>query len=344
MTNTNTTIVLKSRPQGWVSDDNFQIVESAVKEPEKGEVLVRNLYMSVDPYMRARMNEMKSYIPNFQIGAPLQAGVVGVVEASQHPDYKEGELVTGMLNWENYTITNGTDFRGMPLTKVKGGNFPLSYYLGILGMPGMTAYTGLVGIGKAQKGENVFVTAASGAVGSVVGQIAKNIGCRVVGSAGGEEKCAFITDELGFDAAIDYKATENAHKAVQNAFPDMIDVHFENVGGPMFEAAIMNMNLMGRIALCGMIADYNRKLEDMAAGPRGLFTLIGRNVMMQGFIVSNYPEHCAKWIEVAVPWLAEGKLKYRETVSEGIKNAPSAFIGMLKGQNFGKQIVKLGDL
>lgn len=344
MSRSNTRILLNSRPQGWVTDENFKRETTAVVDPAEGQVLVRNLFMSVDPYMRARMNEMKSYIPNFQIGEVLQAGVVGVVDASRHPDYKEGDIVTGMLNWENYTMTEGKDLRGSPLTKIKKSNVPLSYYLGILGMPGMTAYTGLIGIGKAKAGENVFVTAASGAVGSVVGQIAKNIGCHVVGSAGGDEKCAYIVDELGFDQAIDYKATDNAFKAVQKAFPNMIDVHFENTGGPMFEAALMNMNFMGRIALCGLISDYNRKLEDMPAGPRGLFTLIGRNVLMQGFIVSNYPDHCAKWIEVAVPWLMEGKLKYRETVSEGIENAPSAFMGMLKGQNFGKQIVKIADL
>lgn len=340
----NKRILLASRPDGWVSDENFTTDIVTVPDLADGEILVQNIYMSVDPYMRARMNDAKSYIPPFQIGGVLQGGMVAKVIASRDTDFAEGDYISGMCNWEQYTVlSNGRDVTGSILRKIDPNIAPLSYHLGILGMPGMTAWVGTKAIGEAKEGENLFVTAASGAVGSVVGQIGKNLGLRVVGSAGGPEKCAFIKDELGFDEAIDYKSVTNAHRAVREAFPDMIDVHFENVGGPMFEAAIMNMNFMGRIALCGMIADYNRKVSEMEPGPKGLFTLIGRNIKMQGFIVSNYPEACMEWIGVAAKWLADGKLKYRESMAEGLENAPSAFIGMLKGQNFGKQVVKISD-
>mgnify|MGYP000515974389 FL=1 len=339
----NKRVLLASRPDGWVSDENFTYDTVDVPDLAEGQVLLQNVYMSVDPYMRARMNDAKSYIPPFQIGAPLQAGMVAKVLASRNANYSEGDYVVGMLNWEQYSITDGNGVDGTALRKIDPNLAPLSYHLGILGMPGMTAWVGTKVIGEAKEGENLFVTAASGAVGSVVGQIGKNLGCRVVGSAGGPEKVAFLKEELGFDEAIDYKNVASPHKAVRQAFPDMIDVLFENVGGPMFEAAIMNMNFMGRIALCGMIADYNTKPSEMEPGPRGLFTLIGRNIKMQGFIVFNYQEGCAEWVQVASGWLKEGKLKYKETVAEGIENAPDAFIGMLKGKNFGKQVVKISD-
>jgi hypothetical protein len=339
----NTRILLKARPKAQVTDDCFTSDTQSIPEVGDGQVLVRNIYMSVDPYMRGRMNDVKSYVPPFQIGEPLQAGVVGQVEASNNPDYAKGDYVTGMLNWENYTLTNGNDVSGSPLRKLDKNQAPLSYHLGILGMPGMTAWVGTKVLGQCKEGDNVFVTAASGAVGSTVGQIAKLLGGRVVGSAGGPEKCAFLTDELGFDGAIDYKNTENPIKDVAMAFPDGINVHFENTGGPMFEAAILNMAPFGRISLCGMINDYDKAFKDMAPGPRGMAVMVGRSVRMQGFIVFNYPEECKEWIMTASKWLAEGKLKYKETVVEGIENAPSAFMGLLSGKNFGKMIVKIGE-
>ncbi len=334
----NQRVILASRPEGWVTTDNFDLESAPVAEPEAGELLVRNVYLSVDPYMRGRMNDVKSYIPPFALGKPLQGGVVGQVVASRNDAFAEGEWVSGMLGWENFSISDGEG-----LQKVQTGLAPLSYHLGILGMPGMTAYVGLIGVGEVQKGENVFVTAASGAVGSVVGQIAKNMDCHVAGSAGSDEKVAFLTEELGFDAALNYKSADDPVAAVHEACPKGIDVHFENVGGPMFEAAIFNMRERGRIALCGMISDYNTEISSLPPGPRGLFVLIGRSVRMQGFIVFNYPKLCAEWVELGARWLAEGKIKYRESVAEGLENAPAAFIGMLEGKNFGKQIVRLAD-
>ena len=343
MTISNKRILLNSYPNGWVTEENFTNDSQPIPDiPDKG-VLIRNLYMSVAPYMRGRMTKTKSYIPPFQIGEPLQAGMVGEVYESRNPNFKRGEIVSGMLNWEEYTLTNGLDLSGSKFRKIDPTIAPLSYHLGILGMPGMTAWVGTKGICEAKSGETLFVSAASGAVGSVVGQIGKNLGLNVVGSAGSPEKCNYLVDELGFDQAIDYKTTTNPFKSVKKAAPDMIDVLFENVGGPMFEAAILNMNFMGRIALCGMIAEYNNKIKEMAPGPKGLFTLIGRNIKMQGFIVFNYPELCMEWLKIGSEWLRDGKLKYRETALEGIESAPTAFINMLKGKNFGKQIVKISD-
>lgn len=338
MAKTNKRILLKSRPEGWVTEDNFASDEQPAGEPGDGEILVRNIYLSVDPYMRGRMNDVKSYVPPFQIGEPLQGGVVGQVVESRNPRFSEGDYVMGMLGWENYSVSDGEGVH-----KLEAGIAKLSYFLGILGMPGATAYVGLVHIGDCKEGEKVLVSAASGAVGSVVGQIAKNMDCHVVGSAGSDEKVAWLTDELGYDEAFNYKTVGSIHKEVRRLFPEGIDVYFENVGGEMLEAAIWNMAQFGRIPLCGMIANYNAKPEDMPPGPRGMTNLIGRSVRMQGFIVTNYPEQNRKWVELGARWLAEDKLKYRESVAEGIENAPAAFIGMLKGENFGKQIVQLDE-
>lgn len=335
---TNKQILLKSRPAGWVTPDNFEVAEVAIPEPAKGEMLLQNIFMSVDPYMRGRMNDVPSYIPPFQIGEPCQAGVVAKVVASNEGPYPEGTYLSGMGLWSNYMTSNGEGFQ-----PVQAGLVPLSYYLGILGMPGMTAYVGLKGVANLKDGEQLFVSAASGAVGQVVGQIGKNMGCHVAGSAGSDDKIAYLRDELGFDAAINYK-TENIHKAVADANPKGIDVYFENVGGPILEAVISNINMNGRMALCGMIANYNAAgLDDLPAGPRNMAILVGRSVRMQGFIVFNYPVLCKEWIQVGAGWLKEGKLKYRESVAESIENAPQAFVDMLQGKNFGKQVVRLAD-
>lgn len=330
----NKQVRLASRPSGWVSAENFTITDADVGEPAEGQVLVRNLFMSVDPYMRGRMNDTKSYIPPFQVGEVLQAGVVAEVVASKFDGIKEGDHVTGMLGWENYSVTDGRLLRKLPKSSV-----PLSWHLGILGMPGMTAYVGLIEIAKAKSGDNVFVSAASGAVGSVVGQLAKIHGCRVAGSAGADEKVALLKSDFGYNAGFNYKTADSIAASVREVCPKGIDVLFENVGGEIFEAALWNMRDYGRIALCGMISSYNDK--EPPPGPRGMMLMIARRMTMRGFIVTDHPEACEAYVAKAIGWIAEGKLKYRETVAEGVENAPQAFIDLLKGGNTGKQIVQL---
>lgn len=332
----NKQIRLASRPSGWVDKDNFSVTEEAVAEPADGEVLVRNLYMSVDPYMRGRMNDVKSYIPPFQVGEVLQAGVVGQVVTSEFDGIDAGDFVMGMLGWENFSLSDGRLLR-----KIPAGPAPLSYHLGVLGMPGMTAYVGLMKIAEAKSGDNVFVTAASGAVGSVVGQLAKIHGCHVAGSAGSDDKVALLKDEFGYDAAFNYKTSDSLARSMQAASPDGIDVLFENVGGDIFETALWQMRDYGRIALCGMIADYN--LEEPQPGPRGMMLIIGRRLTIRGFIVSDHPKWCEEYVRKAIGWLQEGKLNYRESIVEGVENAPQAFIDLLKGRNTGKQIVQLAQ-
>ena len=331
---TNKQIRLASRPTGWVTEDNFTVTEEALPEAGDGQLLVRNVFMSVDPYMRGRMNDTKSYVPPFQIGEVLQAGAVGQVVASNHADFAEGDYVTGMLGWENYSVSDGTQLR-----TIDAGALPLSYHLGILGMPGMTAYIGLFTIADTKAGDSVFVSAASGAVGSVVGQLAKIHGCRVAGCAGTNDKVEWLTGELGYDAAFNYRDSKSLPASMQEVCPEGIDVNFENVGGEIFEAALWNMRDFGRVALCGMISNYND--EQLQPGPRGMMVIIGRRLRVQGFIVTDHPDACQEYARKAAGWLAEGKLQYRETIAEGIENAPTAFIDMLKGRNTGKQIVQL---
>ena len=333
----NKQVRLASRPSGWVTADNFTLTEESVPEVGQGQLLVRNIFMSVDPYMRGRMNKAKSYVPSFQVGEVLQAGVVGEVIASRNKDFAEGDFVSGMLGWENYSLSDGTG-----LHKVPKGPAPLSYHLGILGMPGMTAYVGLHTIGKAQPGETVFVSAASGAVGSVVGQLAKLHGCTVTGCAGADDKVDLLKAEFGYDAAFNYRQSQSLPKSITEVCPDGIDVDFENVGGEIFEAVLWNMREFGRVALCGMISNYND--EELQPGPRGMTVIIGRRLTIQGFIVTDHLETGKEYVSKAIQWLAEGKLKYHETVAEGIENAPSAFIDLLQGKNIGKQIVRLADI
>ena len=333
---TNKQVRLASRPSGWVTEDNFTLTEEPLPEIGDGQLLVRNIFMSVDPYMRGRMNDVKSYVPPFQIGEVLQAGVVGQVIASKHANFAEGDYVTGMLGWENYSLSDGAQLR-----TIDAGGAPLSYHLGILGMPGMTAWAGLHAIAEAKPDDNVFVSAASGAVGSVVGQLAKIHGCRVAGCAGSDDKVAFLTDELGYDAAFNYKDSKSIAASVAEVCPDGIDVNFENVGGEIFEAALWNMRDFGRVALCGMISNYND--EKLQPGPRGMTVIIGRRLRIQGFIVTDHFDAFPEFVSSAAGWLAEGKLQYRETIAEGIANAPAAFISMLKGGNTGKQIVALSQ-
>jgi hypothetical protein len=332
----NKQVRLSSRPSGWVAPDNFELTEATTGEPGDGEVLVRNIFLSVDPYMRGRMNDIKSYIPPFQIGEVLQAAVVGQVVASNFAAIAEGDYVMGMLGWENYSVSDGRLLRKLPQSSA-----PLSWHLGILGMPGMTAYVGLMKIAAAKAGEQVFVTAASGAVGSVVGQLARIHDCRVAGSAGSDQKVALLKEEFGYHAAFNYKTSTSLPASVKEACPDGVDVLFENVGGEILEAVLWHMRDYGRIALCGMISDYNAK--EPQPGPRGMMLIIGRRLTLRGFIVTDHPEACEEYVGKAIGWISDGQLKYRETVAEGIENAAQAFIDMLKGGNTGKQIVQLSE-
>ncbi len=327
----NLQVLLAHRPQGWVQESDFRIVDAPVPAIGPGQILVRNHYLSLDPYMRGRMSDVKSYARPVELGAVMTGGTAGEVIRSNHPGFKAGDKVVGMLGWQLYGVGDGTQ-----LQKVDDSRVPLSAYLGVLGMPGVTAWIGLMDICAPRAGETVVVTAASGAVGSVVGQLAKIHGCRAVGIAGGAEKCRYVVDELGFDACVDYKAG-NLRADIKNATSQGIDCLFENVGGEIFDTLLGRMNPFSRVALCGLIAQYNTEPYPM----KNIGSVLVNRIKMQGFIVS---EHMQRW-PVALQELAEhvaaGRIKYRETVAQGLENAPKAFIGMLKGANLGKQLVKL---
>ena len=331
MTERNRQILLASRPVAWVEENNFRLVESDIPEPKEGEVLVRNHYLSLDPYMRGRMNDAKSYAQPVQIGEVMVGGTVGEVVKSNNPKFKPGDTVVGYLGWQLYGVSDG----GM-LQKVDASRVPLSAYLGVLGMPGVTAWVGLMDICAPKAGETVVVTAASGAVGSVVGQLAKIHGCRAVGIAGGAEKCRYVVEELGFDACIDYKAGK-LWPDLKEATPKGIDCLFENVGGEIFDTLLGRMNAFSRIAVCGLISQYNSAPYPM----KNIGSVLINRIRMQGFIVS---EHLPRWpvaLQELAGHVASGRIKYRESVAQGLEQAPAAFIGMLKGENFGKQLVKL---
>jgi NADPH-dependent curcumin reductase CurA len=323
-------IHLKSRPSGAPVADNFEAVKTTVADPGDGEVLVQNIYMSVDPYMRGQMRE------NWPTGQVLMGGALGKVVASNNPDFSAGDYVNNGSGWREYFLSKGAD-----LTKVDPSLAPLSAYLGVMGMPGLTAYGGLLVTGELKDGESVFVSAASGAVGSVVGQIAKIKGCTVVGSAGNDDKVNELTTEFGFDHAFNYK-TADALAELRKATPEGIDVYFENVGGSQLEAALTHMRLNGRIPVCGMIAHYN---DDGTAtpGPRNLMEMIYKFITMRGFVVSAFAENQAQFLLDMSGWIKSGQVKYHETIIEGIENAPSAFMGLFDGSNNGKMLVKLAD-
>jgi leukotriene B4 12-hydroxydehydrogenase/15-oxo-prostaglandin 13-reductase len=330
---TNRRVLLASRPSGWVSEANFKIEEAPLPAPADGEVLVKNLWLSLDPYMRGRMNEGKSYAAKQEIGEVMIGGTVGEVVESRNAKFAKGDQVLGMLGWQQYGLSDGKG-----LNKVDASRVPLSAYLGVLGMPGVTAWVGLLDICQPKASETVVVSAASGAVGSVVGQIAKIKGCRAVGIAGGKQKCDYGVKELGFDACVDYKGGK-LNDDLKAAAPDGIDCYFENVGGEILDAVLRRMNAFSRIAVCGLISQYN------ATEPYGVKTfqsILTNRIKVQGFIVSDRLELWAKALADLSGWVAAGRIKYRETVTEGLENAPKAFIGLLKGENFGKQLVRLG--
>ncbi|MDP6390482.1 MAG: NADP-dependent oxidoreductase [Alphaproteobacteria bacterium] len=331
----NRQIVLTSRPTGWVAPENFELREGTVPEPGSGDVLVRNIFMSLDPYMRGRMNEAKSYASSFEIGEVLQARVIGEVAASKNDGYAAGDIVFGMLGWEDYSLAKGA----ASLRHVDAELAPLPYYLGALGMPGMTAWIGLREIGQPKAGETLFVSAASGAVGQIAGQIGRIRGCRVVGSAGSDAKAAYVADELGFDAAFNYKTAESYLAALQERCPDGLDVYFDNVGGAMLDAALEVANPFARFVECGMISQYNLVERE---GVQNLVYLTRKRIRMQGFIVSDHSDLLPEFMAEMAGWLESGEVKYRVDVADGLENAPATFIAMLKGENFGKQVVRIG--
>ena len=334
----NQQIHLVSRPQGEPSADNFRLVEVPVPELSDGQVLVKNHYMSLDPYMRGRMNDGKSYAMPQPLNQVMGGGAVGEVVASMNPAFAVGDKVLGMGGWQQYLLVDAGQ-RGV-IQKVDTTHVPLQAYLGAVGMPGVTAWYGLVKIINPQAGETVVVSAASGAVGSAVGQLAKARGARAVGIAGGADKCAYVVDELGFDACIDYKAQPDfkaLSQALKEACPKGIDGHFENVGGQILDAVMQRANAFSRVAMCGMISGYNGQPIPMAA-PQ--LILVNR-MKIEGFIVSEHMEHWPAALAELGQGVASGKLKYRETVAQGLAAAPEAFMGLLKGKNFGKQLVKL---
>jgi NADPH-dependent curcumin reductase CurA len=328
----NREIRLAARPNGFPKDSDFELAETPIPEPGEGEILVRNVYMSVDPYMRSRMNDTKSYVPSFQIGEPMTGGAVGQVIESRHGALSPGDWVNTMMGWREYYVADGA-----AVMKIDPELAPVSKALGVLGLTGWTAYVGLLDLGQPKEGETVFVSAACGAVGSIVGQLAKLKGCRAIGSAGSAEKLARAA-ELGYDAAFNYKE-ESPADALGRLCPEGIDVYFENVGGDHLEAALPRMNTFGRIALCGMISHYND--TEMRPGPSWAPLLTNR-LSVRGFIISDHFDRLPDFLSDMGQWVREGKIKDEETVVEGIENAPRAFMGLLKGENRGKMLVKVG--
>lgn len=328
-------IRLKSRPVGMPTAANFELATRDVAQPSDGEVLVRNIWMSVDPYMRGRMMDRESYVPPFQIGEALQGGAIGQVVASKSAGLNVGDYVQSMFGWREYEVAKAEAFQ-----KVDPAFGPIEAYLGVLGMPGMTAYAGLMRIGELKDGDNVFVSAASGAVGSVVCQLAKAHGCYVVGSAGSDEKCRWLEEVAGIDKAINYKTCGDLDKAVGAAFPKGIDVYFENVGGAHLEAAINHMRPFGRLALCGMIEQYNDTAP--RPGPSNIIQAVGKSLKLQGFIVSNHFDLLPAFYKEMGELIKAGKMKWQETVENGIENAPKAFMNLFTGANTGKMLVKIG--
>ena len=330
-------ISLTEYPYGMPTENNFKLVQVHIPEPTKeGEFLVRNIWMSVDPYMRGRMREgSNSYIPPFKLGQPLEGACVGQIITSNNNQFTVGEYVLGMLGWREYWLSNGSD-----VIKVNPNIAPIQSFLGTFGMTGLTAYVGLLKIGELKEGDTVFVSAASGAVGSVACQIAKTKGCHVIGSAGSEEKVKWLVDQAGIDNAFNYKEMNNISEYLRKVCPDKIDIYFDNVGGKHLEAALDNMKTFGRIVLCGMISQYNS--SSPLPGPSNLMLAITNRLKLQGFIVRDHYNMLNEFHAAMAKWIGQGNIKWKETVSEGIENAPKAFLGLFKGENFGKMLVKIG--
>jgi len=329
----NRQIVLAARPAGMPKPADFRLETTPVPEPGPGQILVRNIWMSVDPYMRGRMSDRKSYAPSFEVGKAMEGRAIGRVVKSRHPAFEEGAAVSSMLGWREYFVSNGEGLN------VVDPSLPLSAYLGVLGIPGFTGWYGLKAIGKPNAGETLVVSGAAGATGSLVVQMGKILGCRVVGTAGSDDKCAHVMRGLGADAAINYRKAGDLLDALRPACPKGIDIYFENVGGPLLDAVLRLLNPFARIPLCGMISQYN--LDPPEPGPRYLFSIIGNRARMQGFIISDHLSLYPEFLAEVGGWLKAGRIKREETVVEGIENAPKAFLGLFSGDNLGKMVVRL---
>ena len=335
----NRKILLVSRPAGMPAEENFKIVDAEMPRPAEGEVLIRTLYLSVDPYMRGRMNDRKSYVPPFALNEVVTGGVVGEVVESRAEGFRPGDIVTGLLGWQLYQVAKGDRATAVSVRKVDPGLAPVTTALGVLGMPGLTAYFGLLDIGRPAAGETVVVSGAAGAVGTVVCQIAKIKGCRLVGVAGSDEKNRYLRDELGADAVVNYKTATDLRAALKEACPGGVDVYFDNVGGEVSDGVLALINKGARVVVCGQISLYN--LERADTGPRVQPYLLVNSALMQGFIVSDYTARFGEGLRQLAQWLAEGRLKYAENIVEGFENTPRAFIGLFSGENLGKQLVKV---
>jgi NADPH-dependent curcumin reductase CurA len=330
----NTVVRFVKRPQGFVDESSFAIESAAMPQPAEGQILLRNFYHSLDPYMRPRMTELDSYTPPFEVGQVMDGGGMGVVVESRHPDYKPGDVVLGMLQWAEYQAATPGGF----MNKIAPGVAPWKDYLGVLGGASLTAYVGMKLIGEPKPGETLYVSAASGAVGSIAAQMGRIVGCRVVGSAGTDDKVAWLKDELGLDAAFNYRTVKSMDAAFAQHCPEGIDIDFENVGGETLQAVLDHIRPHGRIIMCGAISEYN----EPGPGLKHIFRIVSHKVRMQGFIVSDHFDMMPAFAADMAGWLKDGKIKYRETVVEGIENMPKALVGLFRGENFGKLIAKVG--
>lgn len=329
------TILLKNRPKGKPTVSDFEFVkDDAELTVNEGELLLETVYVSVDPYLRGRMNDAKSYVAPFELNKPIHSGVIAKVLTSKNENFREGDFVSGMLNWTTKQVSNGEG-----LLKVDPYKASLSAYLGILGMPGLTSYLGLTQIGRPKKGETLVVSGAAGAVGSVVGQIGKILGLKVIGIAGTDEKVEMLKSKFGFDVAINYNTTENMRAAIADAAPNGVDVYFDNVGGPISDAVLFNINKFARMVICGAISVYNNTKLPKSVSVQPF--LIKNSALMQGFIVSNFQDKFPEAIKALSDWLSIGKITYSETIVEGFENIPQAFLDLFDGKNKGKMVVKI---
>lgn len=330
----NKAILLNSRPDGKPNHSNFNFIEEEMPQAQNGEILLKPIFVSVDPYLRGRMSEAKSYIPPFELNKPIHSGIIAEVIDSKHENFKTGDFVSGILDWKEYQVSNTKG-----LMKIDKKANELSAYLGVLGLTGLTAYLGLTQIAKPQSGETMVVSGAAGAVGSIVGQIGKILGCKVIGLAGTDDKVKLLESQFGFDKAINYKTTTDIKSAIRAAAPEGVDIYFDNVGGEISDAVLANINNFARIPVCGAISLYN--VTEEPTGPRIQPILVKNSVLMQGFIVSNYADKFPEALKQLSEWLQEGKLTYIETVVNGFDQIPQAFIDLFEGKNKGKMIVKI---